>query len=174
MRRAFSRRSTWVILISLSVVFYALSIWVPNTRLIYTVATESGSLAAAAAILGPYFVFSLVDIDLQTAWYPLSFALLLSLTSTLMLFFIRMNRALPSKMQSAGSLGAALAGVLGLGCAACGSILAWSLAANVGGIGVVTLLPYRGAEIGYIGLGLLAYSAYTLSRAIDKPPVCPI
>jgi hypothetical protein len=161
-------------LITLSVVFYALSIWVPNARLVYAVATESGSLAAAAAILGPYFVSSLVDIDLQTAWYPLLFALLLSLSSTLTLFFIRMNRALPSKMQYAGSLGAALAGMLGLGCAACGSILAWSLAANAGGIGIVTLLPYRGAEIGYLGLGLLALSAFNLARAIDKPPVCPV
>ena len=66
-----------------------------------------------------------------------------------------------------------IAGVLGLGCAACGSLFATALLSSIAGAGVVSL-PFDGFVFQIVGIGLLLFSIFQLARAINKPPVCPI
>ena len=44
----------------------------------------------------------------------------------------------------------------------------------VGGVGVLTLLPLRGQEIGILGVLILGYTTFLLTRTIIKPLICDI
>ena len=59
-------------------------------------------------------------------------------------------------------------GMLGVGCASCGSIIA----SSVLGTAVVGILPFRGLEFGLIGILILSFSIYLTAKRISEPEVC--
>jgi uncharacterized membrane-anchored protein YitT (DUF2179 family) len=101
-------------------------------------------------------------------------ALLIGINITLTIFYIRLHQSAHSKTGTASSIGGLIASVLGIGCAACGSLILTSFAASVGGLGILSLLPHGGAEISYIGALLLIASCVVLVRGINTPAVCSI
>ncbi len=64
------------------------------------------------------------------------------------------------------------AALFGIGCSACGPLLGATLLTSIGGATLVSALPFGGQEIGYVGIGLLLFSAYTVSQNLQKPLVC--
>lgn len=65
-----------------------------------------------------------------------------------------------------------LLGLLGIGCAACGSIILTALAVSLGAGGWLLLLPWHGQEFGVIGITFLALSLFQLLIKIQDPLVC--
>jgi hypothetical protein len=74
---------------------------------------------------------------------------------------------------STGFLGL-MSGVIGMGCAACGSLLLTSFLSLAGASAVLTFLPFRGGEFGIVGVILLGFSIFTVSKQIQNPGVCKI
>jgi hypothetical protein len=62
-----------------------------------------------------------------------------------------------------------LVGLLGVGCAACGSAL---LASLLGTGGALAALPLRGQEFSWIGIVLVVLSTFSLARKIVEPEAC--
>lgn len=60
----------------------------------------------------------------------------------------------------------------GIGCAACGTALLSVILGFFGFSTMLQVLPYQGAEIGYIGLIFLCIATYTLSKKVMAPNVC--
>lgn len=60
----------------------------------------------------------------------------------------------------------------GVGCAACGTALLSLILSFFGLSAVLTLLPYHGEEIGYLGVVILCVATYTLARKVALPNVC--
>lgn len=60
----------------------------------------------------------------------------------------------------------------GVGCAACGTALLSVILGFFGFSAMLSLLPYQGQEIGYIGLIILCIATYTLARKVAVPNVC--
>lgn len=75
------------------------------------------------------------------------------------------------RSNSLGAVGI-ISAFFGVGCAACGSIIATSLLSLVGAGGVFALIPYGGEAFSLLALGLLVYANYTLVRALQMPPLC--
>lgn len=61
---------------------------------------------------------------------------------------------------------------LGIGCAACGTALLSFVLGLLGFSTMLSLLPYNGEEIGYIGLLILCVATYSLSQKVSAPNVC--
>ena len=61
---------------------------------------------------------------------------------------------------------------LGIGCAACGTALLSVILGFFGFSAMLSLLPYQGQEIGYIGLIILSMATYVLARKVSTPLVC--
>jgi hypothetical protein len=120
-------------------------------------------------LLGSFFEFTLVGF-----FYALTTSLLIGIAASLLVFYFRMYRAAPTSAAAASGIVGALGALFGFGCAACGSVFLVSLAGTLGGIGFLTALPFGGEELGYAGIFLLGVSIFLLSRAVNKPPVCPI
>lgn len=76
-------------------------------------------------------------------------------------------------MQSGLYSGAGLLlAFLGIGCAACGTAFLSILLSFLGFSSMLTVLPYQGMEIGYIGLIILLIATYYLAKRVSVPGVC--
>lgn len=73
---------------------------------------------------------------------------------------------------SKGVLGT-IVGVLGIGCLACNASILGTILASIGGVGLITLLPFEGKEFLFLGLLLGFYSLVSLARASERK-TCPI
>ena len=67
-----------------------------------------------------------------------------------------------------------VSGVLGMGCAACGSFLLTSIFSLFGASWLLSYLPLDGGEFGILGVILLAVSLYLTAKKIQNPAVCKI
>lgn len=92
----------------------------------------------------------------------------------MVIFFLR--RRLTSIKQSGVALGffGILSGILGVGCAACGSFLIVTLITWSGVGALVAALPLKGGEFGVISIILLLISLYQTAKQIEDPLVCKI
>jgi hypothetical protein len=61
---------------------------------------------------------------------------------------------------------------LGIGCVACGTAFLSVLLGFFGFSAILNYLPYKGEEIGYIGLLVLCIAIYSLSKKVAAPNVC--
>lgn len=101
--------------------------------------------------------------------------ILLGLIASMAWYAWRTKRTQGSwKRLFASTSSGAVAAVLGIGCIACGPLLIGSLLALFGATGLLFLLPFHGAELGIIAIGLLLYSLHTLAKIITAPAVCAI
>jgi hypothetical protein len=76
--------------------------------------------------------------------------------------------------RSAGaSFVATVFGVLGVGCAACGSVLLSSILGSAAAIGVLSFLPLHGLEFGIIGTVVMSAALWYTARKVSMPDACP-
>jgi hypothetical protein len=61
---------------------------------------------------------------------------------------------------------------LGIGCAACGTALLSLILGMFGFSTVLSIFPYGGQEVGYIGVLLLLMATYSLAKKVIAPNVC--
>jgi len=150
-----------------------IAVWLPQWSLIYTVMTsEAFSVVSGAlflwTLLGSLFsnftVFSLVT-TLTIAGFT-GILIALSVYS-----FRQKKREAIAKRAIAGSLGVG-SGVLGLGCAACGTLAFSGLASSLGLAGVATLLPLGGKELTLFGIALLVFAINQQLRTLIQTKTC--
>ncbi len=61
---------------------------------------------------------------------------------------------------------------LGIGCVACGTAFLSILLSFFGFSAILNFLPYKGEEIGYIGILILCLATYSLAKKVTAPNVC--
>ncbi len=109
--------------------------------------------------------------SLSANLYILTLSALVGLNAALAVAFFRKFKRIPNTANIvSGSVGMTTA-ILGIGCAACGTLGLLAITGALGGT-ILTVLPYEGYEIGMTGLILLAYSAFSFTRLISRPAVC--
>lgn len=81
-----------------------------------------------------------------------------------------------SLRDGSGSAAGMVLGVLGAGCAACGTAVLAGILSLVGAAGVTTLLPLEGMEFSLVALGLLVLSVYWIADGMRGGEVrgCPV
>lgn len=151
----------------------AFTLWLPNLGLMYHVLTQADvplwmRLRVPLAFLG----------SISTNFSPIS-----AVSAVLISLLFGLDAALLTKYfsrRASGTGGSGLAlgtggmasGILGIGCAACGSVLATGALSLVGATGILVLLPLRGGEFGILGVLLLALSVFSVAKNIAQAPVC--
>jgi len=90
-----------------------------------------------------------------------------------MLTFYLKRRIHAEKFLDTGVLGM-IAGLLGIGCASCGSVVLFSIFGFSTSLGFLGTLPFKGLEFSILGIILLLISIYILSYKISNPLVCKI
>lgn len=175
-RTAFGKASRIVAASAIALVALAAVLWLPNAALLRIVLMDGAigigrKVALAATLLG----------SLATNFTPLAAAsvviasMLVGINAVLAYHLVRRMRGQGVGTAAAASgIGGIFAGILGAGCAACGSVLATAALGTVGGAGLLTILPFGGKEFGLVGLLLLTASTYALLRRIAEPLACRV
>ena len=161
--------------IFISVVVFAGGILVPHFQLLQSVLTNNSS----SLLEKTTFVVSLLgaietNFTLISASVLLVTALLFGVNIVMLVYYIRRVRTGGIAVTGVTSLGGFVSAVFGIGCAACGSLIATTVLATLGAGGFITLLPLRGVEFGFLGIALLLYSIWLVGKKINAPLVCDI
>ncbi len=175
LQKVFSKATYVFTALVASAVMFAFAAWLPNVRLIAAVvssadASFSQKLGIPISLLGSIAT----NFTVLSASYTIAIALLFGVNIAMVVYFLR--RKISEVKQTGittGFLGIA-SGVLGMGCAACGSFLLTSGLSLVGASGILAFLPFAGVEFGIIGVILLSASIYLTAKQIQNPAVCKI
>jgi hypothetical protein len=155
-----------------SVLLFAL--WFPNLGLIASVVASPDASLVEKVLLPITLLGSIAtNFSFFSASYTVAVSLLFGVYVALMVYFLRRRIKAASGGTVTGTLGI-LSGVIGIGCAACGSIAASTILSLIGVSGVVALLPLGGSEFGIIGIILFLLAIRTLAKQIETPAVCRI
>ncbi len=103
-------------------------------------------------------------------------AVLFGVNVGLLVYYIRrrQEKLSENKKVHLASIGGTISAVLGMGCAACGSVVLTAVSGLLGASGLILLLPFHGAEFGVLGIVLLLVSIRFLIKKINDPLVCPL
>lgn len=156
---------------------FTFAVLLPNIQLIAVVVLSD----TASVVEKIHFLLSLygsigTNFTLVSASSVIAIAILFGINVSLLVYYIRRVRGVARnvKSTSVAGIGGLMSGMLGVGCAACGTFVLTSALALVGAGGIVTYLPFKGGEFGFIGIGLLLYSTHSLIQKIDRPVVCRV
>jgi len=171
LNQVFSKPRYIVLSITAFIVVVTLAIWLPNLNFLGHI-TVSDTFSPSQKI----GIISSVFGSFQTNFTPFSRAItiLVSLLfainfSFFVYFFLRAARF--SKETGIGTSGFIL-GMIGIGCATCGSVILSSILGIGATAGFIGILPLKGQEFGLLSIILLSISIYLLSKKIKDPLVC--
>lgn len=175
LQKVFCKPQYTILALITVVVVFAFAVWFPNISLIMEIMGHPGipfpqKLDLPISLLGSIAT----NFTPLSASYTIAIALLFGINLAMTIYFLR--RKVSEVRQSGvttGFIGLA-SGVLGVGCAACGSLLLTSGLSLVGVSGIIALLPLSGGEFGILGVALLSLSLYLIAKQIQNPAVCNI
>ncbi len=153
-----------------------LTTWLPNLGLVWqVVASDSIPFPNKIEILA-----ALVQ-SLGTNFTPFSgavtiaMAVLFGANVTLIVYYLRLRRTLVKHAGSgviAASVGGLASGLLGVGCAACGTLILSPALTFLGAGTVITSLPFGGEEFGLLGVAMLVVSLIWGAKRIAELAMC--
>lgn len=159
------------VIISLVVLFGALLL--PNISLLINVISNS----AISTLDLLKLIFNLLgslktNFTFVSATYTVLISILFGINIAIITYYIRDYKSKLEKSGITTSTFGIIAGVFGIGCASCGSLILTSVLSLLGIGGSLAFLPFNGQEFGFLGVILLAVSTCLLLNRISKPRVC--
>lgn len=132
------------------------------------------SLAARLSVLVGLYPLIGTAFTLPESVVLLAVAVLFGVNLSMLTYQFREHRV--SLRDGSGSAAGMVLGVLGAGCAACGTAILAGILSLVGAAGVTTLLPLEGMEFSLLALVLLVLSVYWLADGMRGGEVrgCPV
>ena len=146
----------------------------PNAASVYQVLTSS--VVGWGDKLS--FVFSLLgsintNMSLFSAVSLVLTAVLFGLNITFLIYYIKQRqksgKVYAAKLTSVTGL---ISGLLGVGCAACGSVILTAIVGTAGATAFLVWLPFGGLEFALLSIVLLVFSIVYILKKIDSPLVC--
>lgn len=174
LQKVFRKPGYVILALVVSALVFVLAVWLPNIRLVAGIVI-SPDVPFVSKVQLPLSLLGSIgtNFTLLSATYTIVIALLFGMYIAMITYFLKRRiKEVGQGGVATGFLGIT-SGVLGVGCAACGSFLLTSLS-FVGASGVLTFLPLGGSEFGIIGAVLLAVAVYMTAKKIIDPLVCKV
>jgi len=151
---------------------FLLAVWFPNLGLIAEVFRSSDApLAAKLAIAASLLGGIATNFSLLSAGYTVAIAVLFGASAAMIVYLLKQRRLASAGRNMVVGSGGVASGVLGIGCAACGSLVLGAVAPFAGALAA---LPLAGAEFGIAAVGLLFASLLLVGRSIAQAAACPL
>jgi hypothetical protein len=161
-------------LVTSLVIFFILSfaaILYPNLKLVREIWASAGSQDAFLLAKGLLFSAS-TSFGVLSLIFIFLISFLFAVNLSLLIYYISLQTKRASKTELGKSTFGLVLGIIGVGCASCGSLLLLSFLSLVGAGGILSILPLHGQEFGLIGIAILLYSNYSVIKKINAPLVC--
>lgn len=167
---------SFLLSVGIAGVVFTGAVWLPNLSLLLVVIGSAASVSEKLIFLGTLYQSIGTNFTIVAATYTILIAILFGVQITLLYYYIRKTKTNRASLRSVGGagIGGLVAGVFGIGCAACGTFILTTVLSLVGAAGLLSFLPLKGAEFGFLGVGLLLYSMWLLIKKIDAPNICPL
>ena len=175
LQKVFRKPQYALLALTTSAAVFAFAVWLPNLSLIVRVMGHPGvpfsqKLDLPLSLLGSIAT----NFTLLSASYTIAIAILFGMNVSMIVYFLRRRVDEVKQAGVATGLFGITSGVIGMGCAACGSFLLMSILSLFGASWILSFLPLGGGEFGIFGVILLAVSLYMTAKKIQNPAVCKI
>lgn len=155
-------------------VLFTLAVWLSNWSLaIKVLCNTNAPFLEKLQIISSLYGSIGTNFTMLSATYTIGIVVLFSVNISL-LHYLGKRDGWSLQQGSSPSLVGIVSGVFGIGCAACGSLILSTILPVMGLGGALSLLPFGGQEFGLIGIALLVYSTYVLSKRVTASSVCPV
>lgn len=174
LQKVFRNPRFTLLAVVVTVVVFLFAVWLPNLGLIKSVMFNSSVPTESKINLPIQLIGSITtNFTVLSALYTIMIAILFGIYIAMLTYFLKRRiKEVRQEGVVTGFLGI-MSGVLGIGCAACGSFLLTSLTL-AGASGVLAFFPLGGSEFGILGVILLSVSIYLAAKQIQNPAVCKI
>ncbi len=172
--KVFQRWEYIAIATTVSGVAFAMATWIPNLGLVIESVLSEGTLGERTKLPILFLGSITTNFTLFSATYTMLIVLLLGISVALLVFSFRQKVPQSKSSVVTTSFFGTFSGLLGIGCAACGSVILTPFLAALGGTAFISLLPLGGSEFGVIGVLLLLFSIYVTAKEIENPASCKI
>ncbi|MSU45481.1 MAG: hypothetical protein EXS47_02535 [Candidatus Zambryskibacteria bacterium] len=174
LQKVYGKMSYVILTVVVSLAVFTIFVWLPNIRLIVDVFTSTDVSFVSKVKLPVSLLGSITtNFTFLSATYTLLIAILFGIYISITTYFLKHRiKEVGQSGVGVGFLGF-MSGILGVGCAACGSFILTSVIL-FGGAGVLTFLPLGGSEFGIVGVMLIAIAIYMTAKKIKDPLVCKI
>ncbi|MAZ56693.1 hypothetical protein CL653_02795 [bacterium] len=178
LKTVFSKFRYLLMAVIVSLLVFSFAVWLPNFSLLSQVLhpDSAGSVAEKASFVLSLYGSIGTNFTAISATYTIAIAILFGMNIALLAYYITRARGGVRNVGGTGvaGIGGLVSGIFGIGCAACGTFIFTTVLALFGATGLLAFLPFGGEEFGFIGVGLLVYSVYLLTKKINDPLVCDI
>lgn len=175
LKKVFWKPQYTLLALATSAAVFAFAVWLPNLSLIVEIMGHPGVSFSQKFDLPISLLGSIAtNFTLLSASYTIAIAVLFGMNVSMIVYFLRRRVDEVKQTGMATGLFGITSGVIGMGCAACGSFLLTSILSLVGASGVLAFLPFNGGEFGILGVILLGVSLYMTAKQIQNPAVCKI
>lgn len=173
LQKVFRKPAYILLALTTSAVIFAFAVWFPNIPLIVEVMGHSGIPLTQKFDLPISLLGSIItNFTPLSASYTIVIAVLFGTNLAMIIYFLRRKIIEVKHTGIATGFFGLTSGVVGMGCAACGSFLLTSTFSLFGASGILAFLPLSGGEFGILGVILLAVSLHAIAKQIQNPAVC--
>lgn len=99
-------------------------------------------------------------------------AFLVGIQLSLLVYYFK-TRSFATTVASTSLAGAVLS-ILGAGCVSCGPVILAALLGFATSVRILTFLPFRGQEFGFVAVVIMLGSVFVVLRKITTPHVCRV
>ena len=173
LREIFCLPKNLAIALLVAALVFVFSIWLPNIRLIRDIVL-SDNIAVLNKLSFLWFSLGAIrtNYSLFTAALLLAISLLFGMNISLTVYYFKKRIAF--QKASGMSIAGMLAGLIGIGCASCGSVVL-SAFLGVGATAAVTgPLPHGGEEFSLVSIAILISTLYITAKKAADPLLCKI
>ena len=156
-----------------TIVMIVFAAWLPNLHLIAkTMTSQSMTVWQKTTLLTALLGSLQTNFTLLSQTLTVVSSVLTGIQSSLLIYYLR--RSIKIQTEMGVSVAGITTSLFGVGCASCGSVLLTSLIGFGSATTLIGILPFRGQEFGFVGIGILLLAiAYTMKK-INQPLVCEI
>lgn len=172
-KRVFARLNFIWLALAAAIAVVLISIWLPNKSLLgFVLSADNLSWTNKLVFLFRSFGILGSNFSIFSRSVLIILAVLTGINLAFLVYFLK-NRVTEAKASGLGWLGM-VSGLIGIGCASCGSVILSTIFGFTAVSGFLGLLPWQGTEFAVIGMALLSISIWLLGTKIINPLICPI
>ena len=173
LKQVFSSGRVVLVTIVVTLAMFLAIVWSGNFGLVWQIATSSSvPLADKAKILLALTESITTNFSLVSALSNIAIAVLLGMNAAVIWVIYHSRQAFFPRAESVVGLGGLASGLLGVGCAACGSFVLAPALSFLGAGTLISFLPFGGAEFSLLGVGLLGWSLILSLRKMSQLTTC--
>lgn len=149
------------------------AIWLPNITFVAKMTTSSSfTLGQKVSILGSSLGAIQTNFTFLSRILTIIVAALFAVQISVITYYLKRRINLQKAVGISGI--GMMSGLLGVGCAACGSVVLSALFGATATAGFIGILPLKGQEFGLLSIAILVFSLFLTIRKIQNPLTCAI